>query len=274
MPELRSSAYGVSRGDGWHTRAGARRRNARGGDVEARAGGAHRGGADLETLARVVGRVRTNIEKVIEGKADVVQATMVVLLAEGHLLIEDVPGVGKTMLSKSLARSIDCSVRRIQFTPGPAAVRRHRRLGLQPEHPRVRVPARRRVRQHRGRRRDQPRLAQDPVRAARVHGGAPGHRRQHDLRARPAVHGHRQPEPDRDGGHLRPPRGTARPLHGAGVGRLPGRGRRDRDARLAHQQQPARRPRAGDRRRRDRQAHRHRPAGPRRRGRCSGTPSR
>ena len=74
-------------------------------------------GADLETLSRVVGRVRANIEKVIEGKAEVVTSTLVVLLAEGHLLIEDVPGVGKTMLSKSLARSIDCSVRRIQFTP-------------------------------------------------------------------------------------------------------------------------------------------------------------
>nr|WP_246390051.1 MoxR family ATPase [Nocardioides soli] len=68
-------------------------------------------------MARVVGRVRSNIERVIEGKPDVVHSTLVVLLAEGHLLIEDVPGVGKTMLSKTLARSIDCSVRRIQFTP-------------------------------------------------------------------------------------------------------------------------------------------------------------
>jgi MoxR-like ATPase len=75
------------------------------------------GGADLETLARVVGRVRANVERVIEGKPDVVNSSLVVLLAEGHLLIEDVPGVGKTMLSKALARSIDCSVRRIQFTP-------------------------------------------------------------------------------------------------------------------------------------------------------------
>ena len=74
-------------------------------------------GADLGTLARVADQVRANIERVIEGKPDVVQATLVVLLAEGHLLIEDVPGVGKTMLSKALARSIDCSVRRIQFTP-------------------------------------------------------------------------------------------------------------------------------------------------------------
>ncbi len=75
------------------------------------------GGADLQTLSRVVGRIRANIETVIEGKPDVVSSALVVLLAEGHLLIEDVPGVGKTMLSKALARSIDCSVRRIQFTP-------------------------------------------------------------------------------------------------------------------------------------------------------------
>ena len=75
------------------------------------------GTADLETLARVTQRVRQNVERVIEGKPDVVSAALVVMLAEGHLLIEDVPGVGKTMLSKALARSIDCSVRRIQFTP-------------------------------------------------------------------------------------------------------------------------------------------------------------
>jgi MoxR-like ATPase len=74
-------------------------------------------GADLDTLGRVVDKVRGNIKRVIEGKPDVISSAVTVLLAEGHLLIEDVPGVGKTMLAKSLARSIDCSVRRIQFTP-------------------------------------------------------------------------------------------------------------------------------------------------------------
>jgi MoxR-like ATPase len=62
-------------------------------------------------------RIAANISKVIEGKPDVVRLTLVVLLAEGHLLIEDVPGVGKTTLAKALAASIDATVRRVQFTP-------------------------------------------------------------------------------------------------------------------------------------------------------------
>ena len=73
--------------------------------------------AGLDNLAESAARITGNIEQVIEGKPDVVRLALVVLLAEGHLLIEDVPGVGKTMLAKALARSIDCSVRRIQFTP-------------------------------------------------------------------------------------------------------------------------------------------------------------
>ena len=57
------------------------------------------------------------IETVIDGKRDAVEMALTVLLAEGHLLIEDVPGVGKTMLARTLARTMDCSVTRIQFTP-------------------------------------------------------------------------------------------------------------------------------------------------------------
>ena len=71
----------------------------------------------LGDVVQVVGRVRQAIESVIEGKRNSVDLALVVLLAEGHLLIEDVPGVGKTMLAKALGRSIACSVRRIQFTP-------------------------------------------------------------------------------------------------------------------------------------------------------------
>ncbi|RBY85573.1 MoxR family ATPase [Blastococcus sp. TF02A-30] len=62
-------------------------------------------------------RIAANVARVVQGKDDVVRLSLVVLLAEGHLLVEDVPGVGKTTLAKALAASIDASVRRIQFTP-------------------------------------------------------------------------------------------------------------------------------------------------------------
>jgi len=74
-------------------------------------------GRALDDLVEVAGRIGASVESVIDGKSNAVRLTLAVLLSEGHLLIEDVPGVGKTMLAKALARSIDCSVRRIQFTP-------------------------------------------------------------------------------------------------------------------------------------------------------------
>jgi MoxR-like ATPase len=71
----------------------------------------------LPDVADVAARIAANIQRVIVGKPDVVRVALVTLFAEGHLLVEDVPGVGKTSLAKALARSIDGSVSRVQFTP-------------------------------------------------------------------------------------------------------------------------------------------------------------
>jgi MoxR-like ATPase len=68
-------------------------------------------------VAGVAGKIRAAVESVIEGKPEAVRLALTVMLAEGHLLIEDVPGVGKTMLAKTLAKSVDGTVRRVQFTP-------------------------------------------------------------------------------------------------------------------------------------------------------------
>lgn len=68
-------------------------------------------------VAAAAGRIAANVGRVVQGKDAVVRLALVTLLAEGHLLVEDVPGVGKTTLAKALAASIDATVRRIQFTP-------------------------------------------------------------------------------------------------------------------------------------------------------------
>ena len=68
-------------------------------------------------IAEVARRLRENIQKVIVGKDDVIHLTLAVVLCEGHILLEDVPGIGKTTLARALAASLGCSFRRIQFTP-------------------------------------------------------------------------------------------------------------------------------------------------------------
>lgn len=69
------------------------------------------------TIAETARRVRDNIQQVIVGKSDVINLAIATLFVEGHILLEDVPGTGKTTLAKSLAASIGCDFRRIQFTP-------------------------------------------------------------------------------------------------------------------------------------------------------------
>jgi len=71
----------------------------------------------IEVFSRRFDRIASNVETVIQGKRDVVELVIMALMAEGHVLIEDVPGVGKTQLAKSVARSIDSIFHRVQFTP-------------------------------------------------------------------------------------------------------------------------------------------------------------
>ncbi|RME09402.1 MAG: MoxR family ATPase [Ardenticatenia bacterium] len=71
----------------------------------------------MESVQQLVERVRANVGRVILGKEPQLELAIIALLCEGHVLIEDVPGVGKTMLAKALATSIGCSFKRIQFTP-------------------------------------------------------------------------------------------------------------------------------------------------------------
>ena len=74
-------------------------------------------GADVRRVAEFGQRVRENIEKVIVGHEATIEMLLVAILCEGHVLIEDVPGMGKTKLARAAARSLDCSFRRVQCTP-------------------------------------------------------------------------------------------------------------------------------------------------------------
>ena len=121
--------------------------------------------------------IETNVERVVRGKHAEIRLALVALIAEGHLLIEDVPGVGKTMLAKAIARSIDCSFRRIQFTPDllPTDVtgvnvfnQEQRDFEFKPGAIFANIVLGDEINRA---------SPEDPVRAARVHGGAPGHGR-------------------------------------------------------------------------------------------------
>ena len=88
-------------------------------------------------------QVRANIARVIVGKQPIVELLLVALLCEGHVLLEDVPGTGKTTLARALACSIDCEFRRIQFTPDLLPTDVTGLSYLQSEARRVPVPPRR-----------------------------------------------------------------------------------------------------------------------------------
>lgn len=73
--------------------------------------------ADMYPVKEAANRMISNVSKVIVGKKETIELTLVVMLCEGHVLIEDVPGIGKTMLAKAVAKSLGCSFKRVQATP-------------------------------------------------------------------------------------------------------------------------------------------------------------
>ena len=184
---------------------------------------------DGATFSDYFADVIANMERVIQGKDEVIELVLLCLVAEGHLLIEDVPGVGKTSLAKALAASIDGSFGRIQFTPDLLPVRRRRRQRL-----RTAAAAEFEFRPgpvfanivladeiNRASPKTQSALLEAMAeRQVTVDGTT------YQLAA--AVHGHRHAEPDRARGHLSAAREPARPLPDAHVDRLPGRDGRAR----------------------------------------------
>ena len=72
---------------------------------------------ELKDIRVLADNVRERIQKVIVGKSDTVELMLCAMIARGHVLLEDVPGTGKTVMAKSLAKSLDCAFSRIQFTP-------------------------------------------------------------------------------------------------------------------------------------------------------------
>ena len=173
--------------------------------------------------AELFERLVANIARVVQGNDEAIRLAVTCLVAGGHLLVEDVPGVGKTSLGKALAASVSCRHRRIQFTSDllPSDVTGVSVFDV--DEGKLRVPAGADLRQHRSRRRDQPDAPEDPVRPARVDGGAAGHCRRGHLPAAGSVHGDRHPEPDRARGDLPAPRQPARPLPAQDPDRLPRR---------------------------------------------------
>ena len=147
-------------------------------------------------------RLRANMRVTIKGKDDVIEQVLVCLVAGGHLLIEDLPGVGKTTLAYSLARSMDCAFSRIQFTsdllPGDVTG-----VAIYDETVKEFVfktgPG---LRERRAGGRDQPRHAEDAVGAARGDGPRARDGGRRGARGRLAVHGVRDAEPGGLRGHV------------------------------------------------------------------------
>ena len=172
------------------------------------------------------------IRRVIAGQEEMLERVLVCLLAGGHVLIEGVPGLAKTLTIKTAAAVLGGSFQRVQFTPGPRSVRPRRNARLPARSHRFRDRARPGLLQLPARRRDQPRTGQGAIGAARGDAGAAGDDRTQHVSGPRAVPRPRHAEPDRVGRHLSAARGAGRPLHAQGARRLSGT-RRGADRRRA-----------------------------------------
>ena len=196
----------------------------------------------MSNIQQVGDRVLANVERVIVGKHHEVRLALVALLCRGHLLIEDVPGTGKTVLAKAIARSLGCTFRRIQFTPDllPSDVtglsiynQKTQEFEFRPGPIMSQVVLADEINRA---------TPKTQTLAARVHGGAPVHDRRRDPPDARPVPRDRHPEPDRVRGHVRAARGAAGPVHAPDPARLPGAARRDRHPRRAEADAPDRGP--------------------------------
>ena len=139
---------------------------------------------------QVISALKQNIGKVIVGKDEVIELLLIALMCKGHVLLEDVPGTGKTTMVSALAKSLDCSFNRIQFTPDvvPSDVTgfsRHGEFQVRGDG----VSSRRDHVSDRAGRRDQPYFPQDTERPSGGHGGISGHGGRRDPSLAQALYG-------------------------------------------------------------------------------------
>ncbi len=206
----------------------------------------HAPGALESAVPQLVADAVAGLNEIILGKERQIRLCLACLLARGHLLIEDIPGVGKTTLAHALARIARPELPAHPVHERPAARGRDRRLDLRAGIRPVPLPPRPGVRAAGARRRGEPRDAQGAERVARGDGGAPGHGGRPDIPAQRAVLRDRDAEsrvPDR---HVSAAGVAARPVPDADRARLSGAARSSAAAARQRPARPARGARAGD----------------------------
>lgn len=186
--------------------------------------------SELAEVADVTPHIRESIATVLSGLDSAVTATLATLLAEGHLLMEDVPGVGKTNLARALAASIDCSVGRIQFAPDllpsdvtKASIFRAADASLEFRAGPICANVVIADEINRASPKTQSALLEAMARHAVTVDG-------HTRSLPPPFSCGRHAKPPRDGRHLSASRGATRPLHDPGLRRLPFTAGRNGDA--------------------------------------------